>query len=244
MAPDSPSWNDVWALFLKYHHALHRIGTTIAARDPRLPGDEIPDLLHAFALEKLPRIALLTQGMPPDEQGRYVRASYRNFLRDYARTAAGHEKSLEQLAIELSRTKTMIQEGLDDSDTVHPYQISNDLREKLSDALSELSMKKAKAVAMFLGLDNGPRSVREIARELHTTRYAAKHAVLDGLLGIALLLGRRGILGDREVEACRLIILDGRSVADAARILKLTQHQVRTALEIARSVVVVILRSR
>jgi DNA-directed RNA polymerase specialized sigma24 family protein len=237
-------WNEVWSLFIKYGPALSRIGNTLASQNRRLPPDEISDLLHAFVLERLPRIALLTQDMAPEDQGRYVRTSFRNFLRNVARTSIRHEKSLEQLATELKSTK-IVQDDWDDRKRgTLSDQTATDFREKFTDALCELSAEQAQAVAMFLGTDNDPRSVREIAKELRTTRYAAKRAILDGLLGVALVLGRRGVLDDREVEACQLIILEGHSITDTARALRLTQHQVRFALERARSVVASALQKR
>lgn len=243
---DSTCWEDVWALFMEHGPALGRIGAALAAQDSRLPVEEVPDLLHAFVLERLPRIAILTRGMASDEQGRYIRTSFRNFLRTFARSHTRHEKCLEQLATEMCGATGEFLQSLEGERSVHVFnQASEGLEEQtFADALSELPTELARVAAMFLGLDGSPRSIREIAKELGMTRYATRLAVLDGLLGVAILLGRRGILGDREVEACRLIILEGRSMADAAHALRLTRHQVRSALERARTIVAVAVQKR
>jgi DNA-directed RNA polymerase specialized sigma24 family protein len=243
---DSACWKDVWALFMEHGPALGRIGAALASQDPRLPADEVTDLLHAFVLERLPRITILTRGMASKEQGRYIRTSFRNFLRTFARSYARHEKSLKQLATEMQGATEGFAQGLENERSVGVFsQGSEDAEEKtLADALPGLRPELAQAAAMFLGLGVSQRSIREIAKELGMTRYATRLAVLDGLLGVAMLLGRRGILGGREVEACRLIILEGRSLADAARALRLTQHQVRSALERARAIVAVAVQKR
>ena len=237
---DSTCWKEVWALFLEHGPALGRIGAALASQDSRLPAEEVTDLLHAFALERLPRIVTLTRGMASDEQGRYIRASFRNFLRTFARSYMRHEKALEQLGTVMRATSEGFQQGLEDRGSARlSNQVSDDFGENFTTALSGLPKVQARAATMFLGLDDSSRSVREIAKDLGITRYAARLAVLDGLLGVAVLLGHRGILGDRDVEACRLIILEGCSLEEAARALRLTQHQVRSALERARTIVAV-----
>jgi DNA-directed RNA polymerase specialized sigma24 family protein len=74
-----------------------------------------------------------------------------------------------------------------------------------------------------------------VAERFGLTRHAARRAVVDGSLSLALRLGDADALSKRERDVCRQILLEGSSIAETARELRLTETQVRSALASARA---------
>jgi DNA-directed RNA polymerase specialized sigma24 family protein len=212
------SWVEAWELFTHQRDSLASVLKGMQGFG--LSGEDAEDLLHSFVLQRLPRIATRTEALSAEERSRYLRASFRNFVRDAQRARKRQDAALERLAIELR----------DDSDD------NSDVTPALSvqSVLSQLPKNSARALSMFLGLGTSPMSVREIANALRTSRYAAKLLVLDGLIGGALALGEGGILSEVETEACREVILNASSIERAATSLGLTAEQVKRALQRAR----------
>lgn len=212
------SWVEAWELFTHQRDSLTNVLKGMKAFG--LTGEDAEDLLHSFVLQRLPRIATLTENLSAQERNRYLRASFRNFVRDAQRARKRQDAALERLALELSDN------AADESPGAPPLSIQS--------VLEQLPEDSARALSMFLGIGTSQLSIRELAHVLRTSRYTAKLLVLDGLIGAALALGEAGILSEVETEACREVILNAASIENAATSLGLTVEQVRRALQRAR----------
>ena len=227
MTHQDVNWDAVWILYRDHAAALHRIGVGLTLEDRRIPQEEARDLVHSFVLQALPRVERITATFEKDRREKYLKAAFRNFVRSWARDRVRYERALKELGDELAPRS----HGSSREDESIP------LEKPLEDVLPDVPAKLSRAAALFLGVSGPAHSIREIAREMRTTRYGAMKLVLDGLLAVAIRLGRKGALSDGEVESCRLVILEGRSIGDAARDLGLSSQQVRGALSRAREVV-------
>lgn len=219
-------WRDTWQLYKEHGPALLRIATAICHQDTRLASDEAEDLVHSFVVDRLPRVAEASRLLPVDERHRYIRASFRNFLRSAARGQGRHVAALKQLEQELIHTSQ------ESADQVKPDDTS--LLADVRAAIHDLPPDLVQPAALYLGIGGPRQSIREIARKLKRTRYLTRLAVLNGLIAIAARLRARDLLSDREMEAARLVLLEGQGLEHAARSLGLTRQQVHSALERAR----------
>jgi DNA-binding CsgD family transcriptional regulator len=216
--PD-PIWQEVWTLLQEEGPALAKIARAQSKVDHE-------DLVHAFFLEKVPKVVELVADLSPANRSAYVRSAFRNFVRSAARDEKRHSSALERLANEF--VVTLGAPGHVGA-AIDPTQLRS--------ALSLLPTSCAQASRLFLGLDGPPRSLRQIASALGTSRHTARIAVLDGLLAAAIALEHTGVLSPREVESCRLVLLEGSSVEASAMQLNVSPHQVRSAIESARAVI-------
>jgi DNA-directed RNA polymerase specialized sigma24 family protein len=221
--PSGTSWDDVWRVAETIVPSLNVIARAAGLEDG-------VDLVHAFVLERLPRIVPITARMPEGEAHLYLRASFRNFLRDAYRAKNRQERALEILRSEAQSAAP------DDGSTLPPNTVA--------EALSDLPATLARAAALFLGTDEAPKSLRDIAAILGITRYEARTAVLDGLLAIAARLGERGVLTRKQLECCRLVLLEGVPIGEAAQQMHLTHGQVVSALDQARMSVAIVLNRK
>lgn len=222
--------NDTDTVWQRVTRLLELNAAWLLAEARRLSGllalsDEEPaDVVQEFTLEKLPSVVSHAEqlSLGDAETGRYVRASFRNFLRDRARRARVLRHSWEALREELRHGDP--QEDTDRRVEEDPLQLRN----------FPLPQPHQQALARFFGLGVEARSIREIAKELSVSRHAARLLVLDGVLAITAALGHRAVLTDRQSEACRLVLVEGLSWNDAADRLGITEHQARKAVREAR----------
>jgi DNA-directed RNA polymerase specialized sigma24 family protein len=217
----SKDWAGVRRLWDREHEQLTIVLSAMIGFG--LSREDGEDILQSFALEILPQVVEKTAGLSEADQGKYVRAALRNFVRSVLRSHNREALALARLEKEVSWTEPEPSEALD---PVH-----------LDQAIGQLPIESRRAVRAFLGIGREPTSIREIAKELGLTRYSTRKALQDGLLGAALALRQRGALSPIEAEACRRFILDGESLESVATSLGLSVHQVRQALHRARQVI-------
>ncbi|MCB9595269.1 MAG: sigma-70 family RNA polymerase sigma factor [Sandaracinaceae bacterium] len=216
-----PTWRDVWEILLEQRDLL---GSVAAAAARTLGPVEANDLVHSFALEQLPRILRRTGSLDVPARDAYIRAAFRNFVRSAARTTRRQRELLNHL---------QHAEPPDDGHELRPTVP----REDLLRALETLPTEHAQAISLFLGIEDGEQSLREIASKLEVSRYKARQLVLDGFLALAAALGIAGGLTHTELRVCDLLINHQLGIAAVAMHLSLTPHQVREALARAREVV-------
>lgn len=227
-------WEAAWALVEQYRATLLRIATTGARVGTLMPGDEAEDVLHAFMLDRAPHVARIVEALPSEQRAAYVVAAFRNFVRRTLRARRRQERALEYLAIEFQFRPPNASEP-DGAGEVDGRLLNEwSLREVLAGPRGEAVA--AQAAAMYFGIRGAPQSLRQIAQALKLSRYAARIAVLDGLMIVTLQLAQGGGLSSSEAEACRLLVVEGWDPESVARAVRLTRHQVRRALERARAV--------
>lgn len=225
-AVDERRWKEVWDLYRRHAPALHRVAAATCSTDPRLGPDEARDLVHSFVVDRLARVVAASRALPEEHRQRYLLAAFRNFLRSAARSHHRHAIALDRLAREFPA-------GSAEEHAPEPAVDASAVDRALADVRPEL----VAAVRLFFGLDGRPHSIRQIAAALQTTRYLARLAVIDGLVAIAARLEARGMLSDRELQAARAVLLEGREMEEAAQAIGLTRQQVRRALDRARAAV-------
>jgi len=190
---------------------------------------EANDLLQSFIADRLPALARRLLISPVADESAYLRVSLRYFVLDEFDRQARYERGIETLrsALEFEPGPSSFAESVP----------------SIADAVwSELSGRNstaARAARLYLlgGTENETSSIRAIASRLKVSRHGARKALVEGLLGLAVLLGVHGELTAREVDAVRRVILDGRTPATAAEILGITTNDVRRSLARARAVV-------
>jgi len=98
----------------------------------------------------------------------------------------------------------------------------------LSDAVDHLpeDMKEVLLAYCYAGA-----SERALARRLCTSRYKLRERLIDALGQVVVLLPKPPSIAAKDWEVGRAIWRDRRTVAQAARILGITDHQARTAHE-------------
>ncbi|MDD9942978.1 MAG: hypothetical protein OXU20_18195 [Myxococcales bacterium] len=201
-------------------------------------GDEdAEDLLQSFIVDRMPRIAERTRDFSEADTSRYVRAAFRNFVRNSYRSTARRRGALERFAVEASplAEKTALSGHVaEGSDAMSPGAVAN--------AAKVLTPKVRRAVVLFLGIGTRSHSIREISDAMGVTRYRARQLVVDGLIGAAIALGETGRLQPIEVEAWRRLVLEGQRLPDVADALGTSEHRVRVALSEARDLVAASLR--
>jgi DNA-directed RNA polymerase specialized sigma24 family protein len=229
-------WHEIWDLYKEHGPALFLISRAICRQDPRLGPEDAEDLVHSFVLDRLPRVAEASRGLPQDSRRQYLRASFRNFLRSAARERSRHATALDQLSRAFGHVQPESRADIDKETLASPAEVHAEVVDLPPDLL--------RPAALYLGISGPPQSIRNIARSLNLTRYLTRLAVIDGLVAIAVQMRARGLLSDRELEAARLVLLEGRDMEEAARRLRLTTQQVRGALGRARTAVAAHMRRK
>ncbi len=192
---------------------------------PRTGGHlEVADIVHSFITGKLPQLVKHILVASPENEQAYVNTALRQFVIDQWRREVRSERALDAYSAEQQRQ----------GETFHEDQLAISIT---PDLMRRLTPSRAEALRLFLGVDGPPRSIREIAEALNETRHGARSLVIEGILSVAAALSVQGALSEREVDACYRVLLEGRTVEDAARILGLTSNEVRRALQRARSTV-------
>jgi DNA-directed RNA polymerase specialized sigma24 family protein len=223
---EEASWHETWMLYKEHAPALLQMARAICRNDPRLGLADAEDLLHSFVVDRLTRVARASQTLKEEDRRRYVRAAFRNFLRSAGRNQALRAAALEQVSRELSRADP--EQPADAELEQHGF------AQGLHPAIADLPLDLARPAALYLGLTGPPQSIREIAASLGLTRYLARLTIVNGLVAIAARLRARALLSDREMEAARLVLLEGNDLEGAAQSLGLTRQQVSAALARAR----------
>lgn len=190
------------------------------------------DLVHAFLIERGPRLVQLMAEIEPEAKKKYLFTAFKNFVRSALRQEKRHAASVEQLAY-----TAIVCENADPA--LAPF-----TEQALSGAVSALSRDVARAAGLFLGVHGSSSSIRQISELFGISRYTARLYVLDGVLGAAIHLGHFGALTDRQVEACRYVIIEGKTPSIAAGSLGITVTQVQSALSTARQLIAAIIPNK
>jgi DNA-directed RNA polymerase specialized sigma24 family protein len=102
---------------------------------------------------------------------------------------------------------------------------------RLREELENLPDRERTALKMYFGLPRGPeRAQFEIARELGTTEYLARSAVVRGLQILAARLGIDGPLDAQEAKLLRLLLNDALPLRLAAEKLGLAPHAAKAMI--------------
>jgi len=219
----TPDWDAVWAFFLQHEALLRRAIAAGAA-------DSSDDLLHEFAVSHLPRVMTRSATLNPDSQRGYVYSAARNF----ARTAL-RRRTRESVALKVLRD--LPQPSPPTPDEVHSEASFQEQAAGLEPETLGITDEQSRALRAFFGFDSDPASIREIAASLRLTRYRTTSLIVDGLAAAALRLGHTGALEPEEANACRSVLLDGLSLAAAAKRHDMTTTRVRRLVKHLRSTV-------
>jgi DNA-directed RNA polymerase specialized sigma24 family protein len=195
--------------------------------------DDARDLVHDFVLGPLPHVVERLAFIPEERQGAYIARAFRNFVLDRRRANARRSRALATFFHDAAVEEPAVaDEGV--IGVRAPVWSPESL---VAAGIAELPERLRVAVGAYLGIGGPARSIRTIAEELGVSRHEAQRAVVDGALGLIVVLGRAGTLGPREVDVCRLVLLNGVSLEDTAEVLGITPHQAREALKSARSAI-------
>lgn len=219
-------WDRAWELYDEY-------GDTLLAVAQTLTGEGTPaearDLVHGFALEKLPRLGWLTRDFDDEEVEAYLVSAIRNFVYDEHRKADRRERRLEDFqSFPSAEADSSIERN------VEPDRFMNAVR----DAAEKLSHEQRRALQLFLGLEGEPTSIRGVSRQMNASRYRARKLVQEALLGILSQLEGQQLLEEQQVRASRLVILQGMDWDEAAKLVGTTKHRLKETLRAAREAVV------
>lgn len=228
---DSPEYAD-WArlepIYRAHESFLRHLGASATRSSSRLSNEDAGDLVQSFVIDVFPRLVPRLEALPLERQRAYLRVAFRNFAVDVARSQASAESALRAFAAESSQ---------------RPSNSANEMApglgaiRQIDAAVSSIPAELREAASSFLGLTGPAESIREIAARLRVSRYRARLLVLDGLLATAIAAGLVGRLSQREVDVCRMVLLEGAHPAEAATQLLLSGQQAKAALAHARDVI-------
>lgn len=213
-------WDEVWKFYRRHEESLR---LTALGFSMEATMEDHRDILHGFVLERLPRAVAHSRDLTHAKAGRYVRASLRNYCRDAVRRGATQQRILTALESEAPKP------------TATPEDVAVDT--EVLDVVASLAPDLARAVGDFLGLHGPPRSSREIAKSLGTSRYQAENYVIDGMAAVVLAFDLSAGLSQLDAKISRRFFLAEQSTTEITNEMKTTEAQVKGAIQRTRKLV-------
>lgn len=200
--------------YVKYRRLLMSALSTMARRGYAAPPAEGLDLVHDFFLEAWPG---LTERYDPSRArftsyllGAFIRFARPRIVRSVARREA--LGLVEEYVSTRIRTEEQVQEKLAES--------------AVRAALRQLPKSDRRILLDRLGRGV---SERRLADELGTTRYRAREMSAEALVRLALALGERGQIPERDWPVARALWQERRTLKDAATLLGIEVDEARSA---------------
>jgi hypothetical protein len=216
--PSLPGWENAWKAVAKYDRFLRHLARRYRAVLVAEGSEDADDLLHAFLVDRLPRVADRLDSLATEEQReKYLAVAFLNFARDHRRATLRYRRALREFGEE-APDKTPASA-------------------RAPRPLPSVRVPLDPVLRAFFGGDSSASSIRRVAQELGISRYAARKAIVDGALVLVVQLGRQAVLSTRQVDVCEQVLLHGTSITETAGYLGLTETQVRQALTSARKTV-------
>ena len=94
-------------------------------------------------------------------------------------------------------------------------------------AVQQLPPIENAALRLYFGFDGPERTLAEIGAEIGHSEYKARSAIVRGLGRLAVQLGLQGVFDQREAAILRLTLVDGASLANAAKVLGISYAEAR-----------------
>ena len=185
------------------------------------------DVVHGFMLDRMHHVAEVVTRIPEsDKRLAYIRASFRNYAADRRRREAKHERLLRHVDTAWAHAAS-----------ADPFASERDPHTLSVDAaIVRLPRRLRAATRAHLGVGRPTASLREIATELNISRYAARAAVVEGLILVASALGRSGAIDSDDLEVAARFIRGETEAQIAAQGYSTVAH-VRAAMRRVRALV-------